>query len=300
MTSGKKQRIVNVASVPHRSPFRYPGGKTWLVPYVRTWLRSLSFKPALFVEPFVGGGIIGLTVGFESLSDRVLMVELDENVAAVWMVLFSDDAGVLAERVRRFEMTEDRLRKELESPTDSVLQHAFCTILRNRVSHGGIMAHGSGFVRNGENGKGLRSRWYPETLFRRMMDIAGIRERFDFFHADGISFMGKYIDCSDMVFFIDPPYTVGGVGKRAGKRLYQHHELDHNHLFDVVAEIRGDFLMTYDNDPEVREMAERRGFSVRPVRMKNTHHAEMTELLIGKNLEWVDSVFPVFGKTLFS
>ena len=24
---------VNVASVPHRSPFRYPGGKTWLVPY---------------------------------------------------------------------------------------------------------------------------------------------------------------------------------------------------------------------------------------------------------------------------
>ena len=26
---------VNVASVPQRSPFRYPGGKTWLVPQVR-------------------------------------------------------------------------------------------------------------------------------------------------------------------------------------------------------------------------------------------------------------------------
>lgn len=25
-------RVVNVASVPQRSPFRYPGGKTWLVP----------------------------------------------------------------------------------------------------------------------------------------------------------------------------------------------------------------------------------------------------------------------------
>ena len=24
-------RVVNVASVPQRSPFRYPGGKTWLV-----------------------------------------------------------------------------------------------------------------------------------------------------------------------------------------------------------------------------------------------------------------------------
>ena len=27
--------VINVASVPHRSPFRYPGGKTWLVPHVR-------------------------------------------------------------------------------------------------------------------------------------------------------------------------------------------------------------------------------------------------------------------------
>ena len=34
-------QIVNVASVPHRSPFRYPGGKTWLAPRVRQWLLSL-------------------------------------------------------------------------------------------------------------------------------------------------------------------------------------------------------------------------------------------------------------------
>lgn len=35
-------RVVNVASVPQRSPFRYPGGKTWLVPYVRLWLSSIT------------------------------------------------------------------------------------------------------------------------------------------------------------------------------------------------------------------------------------------------------------------
>ncbi len=34
--------IVNVASVPQRSPFRYPGGKTWLVPRIRQWLKSLA------------------------------------------------------------------------------------------------------------------------------------------------------------------------------------------------------------------------------------------------------------------
>lgn len=31
----QKDKIVNVASVPFRSPFRYPGGKTWLVPQIR-------------------------------------------------------------------------------------------------------------------------------------------------------------------------------------------------------------------------------------------------------------------------
>ena len=55
---------VNVASVPLRSPFRYPGGKTWLVPYVRSWLQSKTEKPFLFLEPFAGGGICSLTVAF--------------------------------------------------------------------------------------------------------------------------------------------------------------------------------------------------------------------------------------------
>ena len=47
-------KIVNVASVPLRSPFRYPGGKTWFVPRVRQWLISQPNKPTEFVEPFAG------------------------------------------------------------------------------------------------------------------------------------------------------------------------------------------------------------------------------------------------------
>ncbi len=46
--------------------------------------------------------------------------------------------------------------------------------------------------------------------------------------------------------------------------------------------------MTYDNAAEVLALAERHGFSTRPVAMKNTHHAEMSELLIGRNLDWVE------------
>lgn len=72
-------KIVNVASLPQRSPFRYPGGKTWLVPYIRAWLKSLSRPPDTLIEPFAGGGIVSLTVGFENLAERVEMIELDDE-----------------------------------------------------------------------------------------------------------------------------------------------------------------------------------------------------------------------------
>ena len=39
-------------------------------------------------------------------------------------------------------------------------------------------------------------------------------------------------------------------------------------------------MMTYDENPEVVEMAARHGFHMAKVAMKNTHHAVMYELLI--------------------
>ena len=70
--------------------------------------------------------------------------------------------------------------------------------------------------------------------------------------------------------------------------LYTHNEVDHARLFSVCEQLRGDFLLTYDNADEVRALALRHGFEARPIPMKNTHHAEMTELLIGRDLRWME------------
>ena len=93
---------INVASVPQRSPFRYPGGKTWLVPYFRRWMKSFETRPHTLIEPFVGGGIISLTTAFEKLADRVIMVELDEQVASVWESILDGNAGWLAKEILSF------------------------------------------------------------------------------------------------------------------------------------------------------------------------------------------------------
>jgi DNA adenine methylase len=87
------------------------------------------------------------------------------------------------------------------------------------------------------------------------------------------------------VFFIDPPYTTGV--KNAGSRLYTHFEIDHEELFRIASTLAGDFLITYENTEEIHQLARKYGLTTRAVAMKNTHHAKMTELLIGRNLAWV-------------
>lgn len=280
-------KAVNVASVPQRSPFRYPGGKTWFVPRLREWLRSQPKKPKLLIEPFVGGGIISLTAVFENLVEESLMVELDEGIAAVWQTIVDGNAEWLISRILNFEMSKENAFNEIKKKRKLIKEKAFQTIIKNRTFHGGILAAGSGFLKNGEAGKGVHSRWYPNTLARRLRAIDLVRDKLHFKHGDAFEVLEQYKD-DEVVFFIDPPYTAGG--KRAGSRLYTHFELDHEALFAACERVTGDFIMTYDNTEEVRNLSRKHGFEAKPIPMKNTHHATMTELVIGRDLDWMSGI----------
>jgi DNA adenine methylase len=280
-----RERPVNVASVPQRSPFRYPGGKTWLVPLFRRWMTSFPSKASTLVEPFAGGGIIGLTAAFESLAEEVLLVELDERVAAVWKTMLDGHGQWLADAILRFELTPFTAQEILNSTPRSTKEMALQTIVRNRTAHGGILADGAGVIKVGENGKGILSRWYPKTLSTRIMAISHVAHRISFVQGDAFTEIESRKHEAGAVFFIDPPYTAGG--KSAGSRLYTHSIIDHDRLFACCAELAGDFLLTYDNAPAVLELARKYGFQTKPVAMKNTHHAEMKELLIGRDLSWL-------------
>jgi DNA adenine methylase len=277
---------VNVASVPQRSPFRYPGGKTWFVPTFRDWLNNLYPKPEILVEPFAGGGIISLTALFEDFVSSAVMVEIDEDIAAVWQTVVDNQSEWLAKRILDFNLTKESAVQEISKTNVDTKEKAFQTILRNRTLHGGILAEGAGFLKHGENGKGIHSRWYPATLAKRFNDLRFIADRITFRQEDGMEVIREYSRRRDAVFFIDPPYTAGG--KKAGRRLYRHFSLDHERLFALCESVKGDFLMTYDNADEVKDLARKHGFQMRLIPMKNTHHAKMEELVIGKDLSWMD------------
>jgi DNA adenine methylase len=190
------------------------------------------------------------------------------------------------EPMSKFELTEETVIQEIHKDDQAVREKAFRTILKNRTFHGGILAKGSGLLKYGENGRGIRSRWYPNTLAKRLSNLNSISDRIDFIRGDGLEVLDRYSRRDDTVFFIDPPYTAGG--KKAGKRLYKFFEIDHARLFEVCASLQGEFLMTYDDSDEVKALAAKHGFDTRLIPMKNTHHAKMEELVIGRNLAWMD------------
>lgn len=277
---------VNVSSVPQRSPFRYPGGKTWLVPMLRAWLRSIPQPTSVFIEPFAGGAIASLTVAFEKLAEHVVFAETDDGVSAVWKTILTGQGEWLANEILNYQLTEANVRRTLSEDSEdssiSLKRRAFITLLRNRVHRGRIMAPGAGLVKTGENNRGLGSRWYPETLARRIREISLNLGRLSFCSSDGFALITDYLADEQAAFYVDPPYM------KAARRLYRNWQIDHRLLFEKMASISGSFLMSYDNDKEIQDMAQEFGFECRPVRMKNTHHAEMTELLISRDLRWLD------------
>jgi DNA adenine methylase len=278
--------IVNVASVPQRSPFRYPGGKTWLIPIVRRWLRHVG--ECRLVEPFAGGGIVSLTAVFEGLSVHSTLVERDPDVAAVWKTVLNGKASWLTQRIHDFDVNLSTVRELLRTDPASTQERAFATILKNRVQRGGIVAPGAGLTKVGEKGKGLKSRWYPETLGRRITAIAAMRDKFTFVEGDGLETLRTMRTIRQTAFFIDPPYL------QAGRRLYAFSELDHEELFRISSQLACNALLTYDDCDAISRLAGRFGFDVRRIPMKSTHHVRKHELLIAKNLEWLDRAGPSF------
>lgn len=271
----------NVAAVPLYSPFRYPGGKSRLYPFISKWLKSGGNRPKVLIEPFAGGAHVGLAAAIEKMIDRVVLVEIDEDVTAVWNTILSQDSKWLVDRIATFDMTEKSAERAMQREQESIKERAFAVILRNRTSRGGITAPGSGKLNSGEDGRGLHSRWYPDTLSKRITAIFEARDRIELIEGDGLEVMRQKGELEDAVFFIDPPYP------RAGRRLYRYSDVSPREVFEVACSLRGDFLMTYDDSDEIIDLVEEWGLHAESIMISTSHHREKCELMIGRDLGWL-------------
>jgi DNA adenine methylase len=262
------------------SPFRYPGGKSALRPKIISWIRNLGYRPKYFIEPFAGGSSVGLAIGELDLADSVIFAELDPDVAAVWNVILNGQAHAFAAKIRNFHLSKASVRATLAANVDDQLARAFRCLLQNRISRGGIIAPGAGILNQGEEGKGIHSRWYPETLAKRVELIHALRHKLTFGEGDGLEVLREFSSKSETVAFVDPPYVAKGRG--AGLRLYRYHELDYKKLFGVIRNFSGAMIITYHRSELVEREAKAAGITCRSVNMHTAHDVAKRQLILYK------------------
>ena len=84
------------------------------------------------------------------------------------------------EEIRSFRISRPKVEQQLQRKPASLHERAFSCLLRNRTARGGVIAEGAGLIRKGEDGKGLRSRWYPQTIADRITAISSFKKKLDF------------------------------------------------------------------------------------------------------------------------
>lgn len=104
--------------------------------------------------------------------------------------------------------------------------------------------------------------------------------RLDFRQGDAFAVIAEFSTNPEAFLFVDPPYTAGG--NRADPRLYAQAQLDHDALFRNLSNVAGTVMMSYENAPEVPDLAATYGFRAERIAMKNAHHTTMKELVLTK------------------
>jgi DNA adenine methylase len=142
----------------------------------------------------------------------------------------------------------------------------------NRISRGGVMAPGAGLLKYGEAGKGIHSRWYPETLTKRIKSIHTLRKKLTFIEGDGLQTLRDFSSMSQTAAFVDPPYVVNRRG--AGLRLYRHHDVNCEDLFKIIRAFLGPMIITYHRSPVAQREARAAGTECHTVVMRTSHRVK--------------------------
>jgi DNA adenine methylase len=276
--SSKTRREIKPSTL---SPFRYPGGKSRLRAVIIEWILQLGFRPTQFVEPFAGGASVGLAVAELDLADHVTLAEIDPDVSAVWEIVLNGQARRFAKRIRTFKLTHASAEGVAAGSTNTTLSRAFRCLLLNRISRGGIMAPGAGWLNKGENGHGIHSRWYPDTLADRVETSNALRNKVTFVNGDGLQVLKEFAGDPHAVAFVDPPYVVRGRG--AGRRLYAYCDVDCDELFEIIRTFAGAMVITYHRSAIVQRLADAAGLECHTVTVQTGHTGRKRELIMYKS-----------------
>jgi DNA adenine methylase len=130
-----------------------------------------------FANPLLGGAGVGLSVALLTNPPRPMGTPPRRGLSVFLLQFLGLNSGAewLGNAIMGVDLTPESARSAITQADEFLKSLAFATIIKNRVNRGGNLANGASLTKNGENGKGITSRWHPETLRRQILAITQVK-----------------------------------------------------------------------------------------------------------------------------
>lgn len=251
------------------SPFRYPGGKNQLYPFIKNLLEINTIN-GTYIEPFAGGSAVGLKLLFNHDVNHIVINDFDPSIYAVWHTILNHpdflikrikqvpfdyyNAGDDATNIQYWKKQHELYFENMGNPTS--LDAAFSTFFLNRTNVSGIITGGplGGW---GQTKTKISARFNKATMIKKIIDIYNKRESITVSNVDAIKLIPKIhnqYDANNTFIFFDPPYV------NQGGHLYfsSLSRDDHKLLSDKILSLnKYKWIVTYDHQPIVNDLYQR-------------------------------------------
>ena len=209
-----------------------------------------------YAEPFAGGCGLALTLLYEGEVSDIHINDRDLGVWAFWHSVLEHNEA-LTDLIASTPVTVNEWRRQRAIHSDCGVEDplalGFATFFLNRTNRSGVIVRAGvigGLQQTGSYK--IDCRFNRETLIRRIRRVAKYRGRIHLSCQDALEFIGSVeADCpKDIFLFVDPPYY----GK--GDRLYTNYYKpeDHSRLAEVMLGAVNPWVVTYDNEPEIKSL----------------------------------------------
>ena len=261
------------------SPFAWPGGKQSLL----TTLRQRIPEHEIYVEVFAGSAKLLFA---KDPSKSEVMNDLNGDLANFFRVVKHRPAE-LAEALEHEIVHPERFRElRFSEPTDE-LARALRFVYTTWYSYGAKGLHfASACMQDLLRANARR----PLNTIRELLNLTADRlRRVRIEQRDFIELIRRF-DSEETFFYLDPPYVDYKPNGRYQALTVEKRE----ELFELLANIKGKFLLSFDDHTEVRKLAEKHGLQLEVVQARyslgSTTRSRQTinEVLISNSVEIVD------------
>lgn len=231
------------------SPLRYPGGKAKVADFVRCLIKKNALLDGTYVEPYVGGGSVALSLLFNEYVKDIYINDKDIAIYAFWYSVLHEPEA-LCKLIKDTPVTVEtwfKLRDYQDQKDNVDLLHlGFSTFFLNRTNRSGILKAGviGGYEQTG-NYK-IDARFNKEDLIKRIERIADYSDRIHLTNEDAVTLvqrLNKELPYNTL-FYLDPPYYIKG----KGLYLNYYNDNDHQNIANSISDFREHkWIISYDN-----------------------------------------------------